>query len=472
MKLSFRQGIVRYEQFQSPAILSQTQFGAESVDLNVIEEPIVVTFAHHGSNYIIQETNTVIAAWGAGGPNNEALAPGPTYYLYWEIDQATGALNRGWTTVPWTANSDAPLNPVVGQHWFDTVNTRMRVWKQTGANPGYWQDVIRVFAGVFNGSTVTPYAIGSQAGLTGSFEGGQIILGVNNSPLRQQDGSFVTTTTPLIIQQTSGQNVKFEAALVFGQAIEEIPAFYLASLSPDKRIKLALSGDVANYAFGLTLESLSEGEVGQLVTSGIVSSDQWNWPDDSVGKPLFLGPTGQLWLTPPPSGITQRVGEVYSSDSVNLNFHQPIRRDADPALITAGKVLVLQTDGVLAEAALPSGGGSDTDDQTAAEVTITAIPELPGATTVQAALEELASATTSVPANTCFGYSHQQTVPDMVWTINHGGNTTNAAVTIYDEDMNQVIPDEVNIVSANVIDVYFNTAEVGSAVIIMFAQTP
>lgn len=510
MRLSFRQGIVSYEQFQSPAIISLTAFGAETINLNVIEEPITLTFAHHNANYIVHENSSIVAAWGGGGVNNEPLVPGPTYYLYWDIDLATGALSRGRTTIPWISNSTAPLNPVAGQHWFDTVNTTMRVWKQVGLAPGYWQDVIRLFAAVFNGSTVVPYTVGSQVGITGSYDAGNIILGVNNAPLRQGDGSFVTTTSPLIIQQTSGQNVKFEAALVYGKAFEEIPAYYLVAVMSGGRIKLALSGDVASSVIGISTEALAEGEVGQITTHGIVRNSAWTWDDADIGKPLFRGPTGELWLTPPPGGVLQRVGEVYDNNAINLNIHSPVNLAADPDLIIPGKVLVLQSDGSvgLADANISGGGGGPEGPVEAADVSVAPITDweelltvqdaleyiaqnlptfpipatdvsiapiagLPFATDVQGALEDLntkVSALGPSPEATCFGYSHLQAVPGTVWIINHGGNTTRAAVTIYDENAHQVMPDEIIVVDENTIIVEFNSPEVGSAIVVMFAE--
>lgn len=267
MKLSFRQGIIRYEQNQAPAFITPSAPGATTVNLNVIDQPVAITFAHGNANYIVEETRSVVNAWGAGdNANNAPMTSGPTYYLFWEINQATGSLQRGWTTIPWISGAVEPTNPQVGLHWFDTVNGKMRLWRQSGSNPPFWQDVIRVFAGTYNGSTVTPYAMGSQVGLVGNFEGGNIILGANNAPLRMVDGTFVTTTTVLTVQQTSGQNVKFEAALVFGQASEEIPAFYMVSFLPDSKIKLARSGENDECAIGIVTSTLAEGEVGQIVS--------------------------------------------------------------------------------------------------------------------------------------------------------------------------------------------------------------
>lgn len=103
MEISFRQGIVRYDTNQSPPILSRTSLTAASIDLNVVDAPILVTFAHYDANYLIEETRTVVGAWGSGDVNstNGPLAMNQTQYLYWDLNLSTGALTRGWTALPW-----------------------------------------------------------------------------------------------------------------------------------------------------------------------------------------------------------------------------------------------------------------------------------------------------------------------------------------------------------------------------------
>ena len=328
MNLSFRQGIVRYEVGQSPPILSKTPLSNSSIDLNVIDQSISVTFAHYTANYIIEETNSIIGAWGSGDPNstNGPMPMNQTQYLYWDINLATGALTRGWTAIPWIYSGNEPLTPQHDQHWFDLNTNRMRVWRKPGLAPGYWQDVIRCFVGWYdNNAIIHIYSPGSQVGILGEFEGGNVIFGSNNLPLKQQDGTFATTATQLIIQQTSGQNVKFDAALIFAEAEESIPAFYMVNFLPNQKIQLAKSGELFKSAMGIVTQNLAQAEVGQVITNGKVRNDLWSWDISKVGSPIFLGPTGEIWLNPPPGGICQRIGEILSSDSVNINIHQPIR---------------------------------------------------------------------------------------------------------------------------------------------------
>lgn len=332
MQLSFRQGIIRYQVPQSgPTLLQRTAGSQTSVDLLVVpNEPVLITFAHYTANYTATENNTVIGAWGSGaiGSTNGPLPMNQTEYLFWDIDLATGALTRGWTLYPPLYTSTKPTNPQNGQMWFDNINTVWWVYTQHGNAPGVWQNKIRVFAGVYQSNGIlVPMPLGSQVhpAINGHFDAGNIILGTNNSPLKNSDGTFVTTATKLIVQETSGQNVSFDAALAYGEAAEDIPAFYLVSFRPHKLIGLASNLNYTSFVSGIVTEPLYEEEVGRVVINGIVRSDQWDWPSSSINAPLFCGPSGQVTLTPPPIGVSQQIGVVYDTDAINLNIGQAVR---------------------------------------------------------------------------------------------------------------------------------------------------
>lgn len=320
MRLSFRQGILRHEVNAAPPLLGWTSLAHDAVDLQVVDSPASVTFAHYSANYIVDETRYVTAAWSGFPPNT-------TVYLYWDIDLATGVLTRHWTSVPWISTSVEPSNPVPDLHWFDNASTRMRVFqKPDPARPGYWIDKIRVFAGWIDQSAIIhQYDPGSQVGITGTFAGGHIIFGQNNVPLRQQDNTFATTGTNLQIQYTSGQNVQFDAALIFAKAFEEIPEYHLVSFLPYKQIRLASNISTDTTVSGILTQNLAVEEVGQVVTNGIVRNEQWNFSIDQINKPLFCGVTGQILTTPPTVGVVQQIGRVYDTDAIYIHLYPPVR---------------------------------------------------------------------------------------------------------------------------------------------------
>jgi hypothetical protein len=333
VQLSFRQGIVRYQTpLSGPTLLQRTPLSNTSVDLIVVpNEPVLITFAHYTTNYLISENTTVSGAWGSGavGSTNGPLAMNQTQYLYWDIDLATGALTRGWTSLAPIYTSQAPTNPHPGQMWFDNIHTVWNVFTQsTPTSIGVWQNKIRCFAGIYQSNGVlVPMPIGSQVppppGIVGIFSAGNLLLGTNNQPLKNSDGTFVTTATQLIVQETSGQNVTFDAALAWGEAAQDIPAFYLVSFGPNKTISLASSNNYSSFVSGIVTDQLYEEEVGRVVINGVVRYDQWNWP--IINAPLFCGPSGQVTLTPPPIGVIQQIGTTYDSDAIVLNIGPPVR---------------------------------------------------------------------------------------------------------------------------------------------------
>lgn len=332
MKISFRQGIVRRQSnLTAPDFLRKSTLSGTSIDLIVSPDPTVITFAHYTGNYLFEEGQTITGAWGGdsvGSTNGPLTATGQTQYLFWDVNLATGELTRGWTLVPPIVTPVEPTDPVHDTHWFDTTAVRMRVFRRPDpTRAGAWQDKIRLFAATYDSSAnIIPMQIGSQVGITGGeWSTGNIILGANNKPLKQSDGTFVTTESDLIIYQTSGQNVKFDMTLVYAQASEDMPKFSLVSFQPDRRIGLASSNNVNSFVSGIILEDLYQDEVGQIVSNGVIRNEQWNWTDEQINKPLFCGPAGEIRLNPPIVGVVQQVGYIYEQDSIYLNIFAPVR---------------------------------------------------------------------------------------------------------------------------------------------------
>lgn len=68
--------------------------------------------------------------------------------------------------------------------------------------------------------------------------------------------------------------------------------------------------------------------------------------------------------------------------------------------------------------------------------------------------------------NEITAYTHTQESAAMVWPITHGLNTTSVNVQIFDGNNHVIIPDSINIVSANAISVTFASNLAGRAVIV------
>lgn len=320
MKVTFRQGIARYQTdiYATPIFLQKSTQNGQFIDLVVSPDPTVIIFAHKNATYVYEEVKTVRNAWG---PFNT----GVTQYLYWDIDLLTAALTRGITTLPPIFAGIAPPAPAIDQHWFDTINTVMKVW-----NGNKWIEKIRVFAATYSSSAVIkPYPLGTQAGLNNEVEAGSIVLDSFFKPLRQSDGSFVTSTSNMSVVSLGTRRVRFEADLASLLANEYIPKFSLVQVRQGRRAVLARSTDIASRVMGIAIEDMYEGETSVVVTGGLVRNEMWNWPSESINRPVFCGPTGQVTLVPPTSGVLQQAGYVYDRDAIYMQIFPSITLD-DP----------------------------------------------------------------------------------------------------------------------------------------------
>lgn len=320
MYLTFRQGIARYQTDINgmPAFLKKSSPTGQFIDLVVSPDPTVVVFAHKTSTYIVDESKTVVKAWGPfpDGANS-------TEYLYWDISLLDGQLTRGFTRLEPIYGSVAPINPANDQHWFDNQTTTMKVW-----NGNKWLDKIRVFAAKYSSSAnLIYYPIGSQANLNGTFEGGNLILDAFNKPLRQSDGTFVTSASQLAVIGTGAKSVQFEGQMLSGMASEYIAKFSLVQITAQRKMILGRSANPLSRITGIVTEDLYESETGRLITTGLVRNEQWNFPASAINRPIFCGPTGQVTLVPPQSGVCQIAGFVFDKDSIFMQIQQPIMLD-------------------------------------------------------------------------------------------------------------------------------------------------
>lgn len=332
MKISFRQGIIRHQSsLSAPSFLVKGSTTANTVDLIIAPEPTQITFAHLGTNYFFEENRSIEGAWGTdaiGSVNGPLQANGMTQYLFWDVNINSATLTRGWTAVAPVVSTIEPSNPVDDMHWFDLTTTCMKVFKKLNPNaPGAWIQKIRVFAGIYDSlGHIIPYTVGSQVGLdNGNYSTGGIILGANQRPLKQSDGTFVTTDSDLIVYQSGGTNIKMDMAVAVGTASEEIPKFRCVTMLPGRQIKLASFNNTTELVSGIVTEDLHQEEAGQVITSGIVRNEEWEWSASDINKPVFCGLYGEITRTVPVVGIVHHVGFVYDTDSIYFHLYSPVR---------------------------------------------------------------------------------------------------------------------------------------------------
>lgn len=325
MKLQFKQGIARHQTDVNgnPTFLQRSTGPGQFIDLVVSPDPTMLLFAHRAATYVVEEVKTVPKAWGP-------ITTPATRYLYWDVNLLTGALTRGMTLLPPIYASGQPPSPALDQHWFDTDENVFRVFTNQG-----WSERVRVFAGhVTSASIIRAERIGSQAGLNGNFEGGHIVLDSFGKPLRESNGCFVTSASHLNIVNLGTITTRLEGTITSVMALEELPAFHLVRLRRGGRAVLARSGDRNTRIAGVVNEDLYEGEVGKLLTHGVIRSSLFTWPESSMNKPLYCGPAGEITLTQPSQGVLQKVGFVYDTDAIFVNIHSAIILDSPDDLIT------------------------------------------------------------------------------------------------------------------------------------------
>lgn len=325
MKLPFRQGLARWQSdiSGSQAFLQKASLTGDYISLFVNPDPTIFTAAHGHSDYLIEETRSVPNAWGP------FQAVGQTQYLYWDIGLLDGVITRGFTLLPPHNSQTAPVNPAVDQHWFDTVNTTMKVW-----NGSKWLTKVRVFAAIYNQSAqilLIQTTFGSQVGLNVPCNAGHILLNDIGNPLRDRDGSLLTTESSLLVSRSATSPIKLESAIIDVEAVEYVPAFYLVSFVGRHKAALASSNRIDRQVGGIVLEDMYPGEVRRVVLNGNITYEHWQtasgyWPEAAIGRPLFCGPTGEVTLTPPTTGLVQQVGLVFDIDTITLNIMQAIKR--------------------------------------------------------------------------------------------------------------------------------------------------
>jgi hypothetical protein len=317
MRIPFRQGIIRYQTDNAapnpnPTFLEKTE-GGSYIDLIVAPDPTLITFAHGDMDYLFEEKITVRKAWGP-------FTTGQDYWLYWDIDLATGQRTFGYTTIKPKTSHTEPTDKVVDLHWFDKTNMKMKVW-----NGAHFVEKIRVFAAEYkNGNVLKPYPLGSQVGIETVVNAGFILFDEDGNPVRNvgkrgRGIKFYTTETHFASHHSRAAIFKFESVIEHAKAIENIAAFQLVTLEGANQVGLADSRYPDKDVYGVASEDLYTGEVGPIITNGYIRNNGWNFTEPA-GTRLFCGETGIITTSVPQSGFIQQVGTIVSPTAVYIDI--------------------------------------------------------------------------------------------------------------------------------------------------------
>lgn len=339
-RFNFRQGIARRQEdgVGNPTFLLPTN-GGSYIDLIVSPDPTVFLVAHFDVDYLVSEDSSVVKAWGPfTGPG---ITPGITdFWLYWDVDFTTGELTRGFTILEPVFASTFPGTPTPDQHWFDKSVNVMKVWSGSG-----WVEKVRVFAAQYvNGATLVHYPLGSQVGLNNiNVFAGAILFDPDGNPIqkfqRNRRGQFITTETDMNSQFTRIANFRVEAAVVQGEAQENIPIHHAITYSSFNKLGLARNTVPSKPAIGLSLEEMVTGEVRSYLTKGFITNDiDFDFTGFPAGTPLFVGPTGSLITNPPTSVSIQQIAIVVNVNTIFVDVKQLIN------LTTTGNIVPIHID--------------------------------------------------------------------------------------------------------------------------------
>lgn len=293
MQIAFRQGIVK----TVPDFLQTT---GNTVSL-VIHEPgyVLASIADGDTNYLIAERTSIPSAWA--GP----FQPGVDYWLYWDLHPLTGEKTYGHTTLAPIQSSIPPKDPQNDQHWFDLTTSTMKVWNTIVSR---WVKKIRLFsARLVGGSALVSVSIQSPAfegTQIGSFTytpaaAGSLIFDSEGKALRKGNGTFFTTEDVGVTGITAASRVKLNAVVREGEANVNMAKLTLVvftdftHISPATPAVFTLSKQV-----GIIEEDVVVGGYVNIVTDGIITSVDWDWSQQAVDTPLFVGHGGVLTTVP------------------------------------------------------------------------------------------------------------------------------------------------------------------------------
>ena len=347
MKISHRQGIISSQSNFLQIGAADTRF----VDILVSPTPVIAAVASGNKDYLISESRTVTGAWGP-------FTGSQTQHLYWEINPANGSVSRSSTTLPPLSSPSAPLSPATGQMWWDTVANTYKVY-----NGGRWTAVLRVFAGTLaSGGILIPMGLVSQVGLNGGADAGYILTDGHGSAFKDAHGNFLTSDTPLASSDT-GSLVKIEGSQILVPANENIPKFSLVYLISG-RAALASSAppnNIIKSPIGMVCVNAYQNDIVSVVTSGkVVANDQWAWPTNTWGKPVYCDSQGAVTLTKPLAQKNVRVGTILTAQSMLLNLDW----ETEVSIATAGGSGVSGVSSVSASAPLDVTGSVDSPNIT------------------------------------------------------------------------------------------------------------
>lgn len=305
MNVDFRNGIVSAQ----PNYLTKTSGGTYSVSIATNVKDLIITASHGVSEYLVSFYSNVNSAWTFNDTD--------THYLFIDIDNVTGLLSYGSSTVPVTYGASLPNVPVVGETFFN--NSTFQSYQWTGDS---WVKRIRVFVGSVNPSGVTVLSVGTITGSNVPYVSGSILYTGTGRGILKQDKTFMSAVDRVMINEVPFGASVIEQTALSVKAADNLAGSRFVKLNQQGYLTYANPVDVgASLIFVLT-EPLNIGEVTFLPVGGVITNPSWAW--SFADLPLWVGKNGEIsqvdpTLANPTLPNKQPIGRTLSPTSILTN---------------------------------------------------------------------------------------------------------------------------------------------------------
>ena len=309
MNVDFRNGIVSSQ----PNYLTKSLGGTYTVSITTNTKDLILTVSHGISEYLISFYNDVNSAWTF----NDA----DTHYLYVDVDNITGQLSYGSSTVQVTYGVNFPISPVVGETFFD--HTTFQSYQWTGDS---WVKRIRVYVGHVNSLGVVQNGVGNITGSSIPYVSGSIIYSGTGRGILKQDKTFLSVTDRVMINEVPFGASTIEQTALSVKAADALAGNRFVKLNSQGYLTYANPVDVGNSLIFVLTEPLGVGEVTFLPVGGVINNPSWNW--NFADLPLWVGENGEIsavdpTLANPVLPNKQPIGRTISTTGIvtnSLNF--------------------------------------------------------------------------------------------------------------------------------------------------------
>jgi len=247
-------------------------------------------------NYLYSEHQIILDAWV--GP----FTTGKNYWLYWDIDLASGVRTFGHTLcAPIAQSTPPPENQLIADlHWFDTTVNKMKVY-----NGNSFVERLRVFAAkLINGATFQSLSIrapdftGTQVGLEIPSLAGALVFDSVGQPIRTGDGAFFTTEDSFVTGVPTGASLKINSTLVPAAANQPLTKFQVVQFVAFNKIGPAAPSLTNDVVLGMIDRDLAATEVTNIAIQGLIFNEEWDFTSAGVNASIFVGVGGIVSLTP------------------------------------------------------------------------------------------------------------------------------------------------------------------------------